>query len=155
MLLNKSTTSTKELKVINSKEGKGSTSVLSKYQQKFLCRVIQWEDLSNGGIITKEVTEDMLVLDISLTINKSWEHYTNTLVVKYNYILIVKVKAQKTTTRWKVIMVPHKYRWHIQVENLFQFLRDNNTGSLPDGRTFGKVFKYFFLGGGETYFISS
>ena len=38
----------------------------------------------------------------------------------------------------------------MQVDNEFQFLRDNNTGTLIDWHTFGKVFESFVLGGDET-----
>ena len=61
-------------------------------------------------------------------------------MVKYKDILTGKFKEQKTTTRWIVIKVSHKYKWHMQVENAFKFLPDNNTGMLLDGCTFGKVF---------------
>ena len=59
----------------------------------------------------------MLFLNPSLTIKQSWNHYTNTLLVKYKDILTRKVKAQKTATRRMVITVAKKYRWHMQVEN--------------------------------------
>ena len=75
-----------------------------------------------------------------LTTQKDWNHYTNTLLVNYRYIITEKVKVQKTTTRWTGITVAQQYIWHIQVDNLFQFLPDNNTGTLIDGRTLGKVF---------------
>ena len=42
----------------------------------------------------------------------------------------------------------------MQVDNEFQFLRDNNTGTLIDGHTFGKVFESFVLGGDDTCCIA-
>ena len=81
----------------------------------------------------------MLFLNPSLTIKQSWNHYTNTLLVNYRYIITEKVKVQKTTTRWTGITVAQQYIWHIQVDNLFQFLPDNNTGTLIYGCTLGKV----------------
>ena len=89
----------------------------------------------------------------SLTIMQDWNHYTNTLVVKYKDIHAGNVNGQKTTTHQTVIKVAHKYRWRMQVENDFQFLCDNNTGTLPGGRTFGEVFEYFILGGDDTCFM--
>ena len=96
----------------------------------------------------------MLIINTSPTIKVSWNHYTNTLLVKYKYIITGKFKAQATTTCWTVITVSQKYRWHIKVENEFQFLRDNNTGNLLDGSTFGKFFETFFLGGDKTFWIA-
>ena len=52
-------------------------------------------------------------------------------------------------------MVSQKFRRNMQVDNAFQFLRDNKTGNLLDGRTFGKDFKYFVLGVDEAWFIDS
>ena len=92
----------------------------------------------------------MLVINPSLTINQDWNHYTNTCLVKYKDILTGKVKAQKTTTRRTGITVAHQYIWHIQVDNAFQFLHEDNTGTRLDGHNFGKVLEYFNLGGDET-----
>ena len=62
-----------------------------------------------------------------------------------------KIKEQKTTTHCTGITVAKQYRYHMQVENKFQFLCDNNTGILLDGHTFGDVFEYFVLGDDETF----
>ena len=43
----------------------------------------------------------------------------------------------------------------MQVENSFHFMCDNNTETLLDGRTFGDVVKYFFLGGDNACCIVS
>ena len=97
----------------------------------------------------------MLVLNKSLTINQDWNHYNNTLLVKYKDIITGNVKAQKTTTRRTVITVNHKCRCNMQVGNAYQLLRDSNTFNLLDRRTFGEVFKYFFLGGESIHFFPS
>ena len=81
----------------------------------------------------------MLVIDPSLTINQAWNHYTNTCLVKYKYILTEKVKEQKTTTQSTGITVAHQYIWHVQVYNAFRFLHEDNTGTRLDWDTFGKV----------------
>ena len=44
-------------------------------------------------MIYEEVVEAMLVLNKSLTINQDWNHYTNTLLVKYNYVLTEKFRS--------------------------------------------------------------
>ena len=87
-----------EVKDIKGKEVKGSPSVLSEYQYNFLCGVIQWKDREKDAISPKEIAEAMLVINPSLTINQAWNHYTNTLLVKYKDILTIKVKAHTTTT---------------------------------------------------------
>ena len=145
----------KKVKVIKVKEGKVCPSVWSKYQHKFLCDVIRRKDWANYGIIPKEVEEDMLVLNPSITIKQAWYQYTNTLLVKYKDIFTEKIKAQKTTTHRKVITVTQKYICHMQVENEFQFLRGNNIGNLLDWRTFVGVFEYPPLGDDETCCIAS
>ena len=101
----------KEEKFIKVKEGKGCPSVLSKYQQKLLYDVIRRRDQENDDIISKEVAEAMLILKPSLTINQPWSHYTNTLLVKYKYIITGNIKAKKTTTHRTKITVSQKYRW--------------------------------------------
>ena len=103
----------------------------------------------------KEIAEALLFFNPSLTIKQAWNHYTKIFLVKYKDILTGKLKAQKTTTCRTVIMVAQKYRWHMQVENSFQVMCDNNTGTLSDGRNFGEVFEYPPLGGDETCCIAS
>ena len=46
-----------------------------------------------------KVVKAMFVINTSLTIKQSWNHYTTTLLVKYKDIITGKVKAQKNTTR--------------------------------------------------------
>ena len=99
--------------------------------------------------------EAIIVLNSSLTINQTWNHYTNTFFDKYKDILTGKVKAQKIATHWMGISVAHKYRWHIHFDNVFKFLSDKNTGTLLCGRAFVKVFEYFSLGCDETCCIAS
>ena len=82
----------KQGKVIKVKEGKLRPSVLSKCQQKLILKVIQWKERSNDGMIPKDVMEAILVLNPSLTINQACNHYTITLLLKYNDILTGKVK---------------------------------------------------------------
>ena len=76
-------------------------------------------------------------------------------VLKYKDIFTRKFKAQKTTTRRTGIIVVQQCIFHMQVDNTFQFLHDNNTGTLLDGRTFGEVFGYIFLVGDEPCYIAS
>ena len=84
---------TTEGKNIKGKEVKGSPSVLSEYQYNFLCGVIQWKDREKDAISPKEIAEAMLVINPSLTINQAWNHYTNTLLVKYKDILTGNFKV--------------------------------------------------------------
>ena len=56
-------------------------------------------------MIYEEVVEAMLVLNKSLTINQDWNHYNNTLLVRYKDIITGNFKAQKTTTLRTGIMV--------------------------------------------------
>ena len=51
-------------------------------QQNFLCDVIQQKDRENDGMSPKEVAEAMLVLNLSLPINQSWDYSNNTMLVK-------------------------------------------------------------------------
>ena len=102
----------------------------------------------------KEVAEATIVLNKPITINQSWNNYINKFLVEYKNIFTIKVKAQKTITRWTEIMVAQQYIWHIQVEIEFQFLHDNNTCNLIDGCIFGEVFKYYVIGDDETCYIS-
>ena len=76
------------------------------------------------------------------------------LLLKYKDIFTRKFKAQKTTTRRTGIIVVQQCICHMQVDNTFQFLHDNNTGTLLDGRTFCEDFEYFLLGGDETCCIA-
>ena len=83
--------------------------MLSEYQQKFLYGIIQWKDQSNDVISHKDISDSMIVLNPSLSINHAWYYYTNTFLVKYKDILSVNFKAQKTTTRRTGIMFSQKY----------------------------------------------
>ena len=87
----------------------------------------------------------MIVLNQPLSINQAWNHYNNTFLLKYKDIINGKVKEQETTTGWTGIMVAQKYIWHMNVGNEFQLLRENNTGTPLDGRTFGEFFEHFVL----------
>ena len=51
----------------------------------------------------------MIVLNPTLTINKAWNSYNNTLLVKYKDILAEKVKAKKTTTYQTGIKFSQQY----------------------------------------------
>ena len=70
----------------------------------------------------------MIVLNPSLNINQAWNHFTYKLLVKYKDILTGKVKAHKNTTPCTVIAVSQTFRWHMQVDNSFQFLHGKNIG---------------------------
>ena len=59
--------------------------------------------------------EDMLFLNPPITIKQDWKHYTNILLIKYNYILTGEYKAYKTTTHWTGIMFAQKNRWNMKV----------------------------------------
>ena len=40
------------------------------------------------------------------------------------------------------------------VEEAYKFLREQNLGVMPDGRTFGEVMDHFVTGGDETCLLS-
>ena len=65
------------------------------------------------------------------------------------------VKANPTTVKRTAITVPQQYRWHMAVDQALAFMRENNTGLTPDGKTFGEVIDHFLLGGDETCFLAS
>ena len=105
----------KQGKFIKVKEVKSRPSVLSECQHKLLCKFIQCKDQSNGRMIPKEVTEAIIVLNPSLTINQDCNHYTNTFFVKYKDILTGKVKSQKTTTSQTGTTVAQQYIWNMKL----------------------------------------
>ena len=63
--------------------------------------------------------------------------------------------AQASTVKRSAITVEQQYRWHTTVDQAIQFLRENNTGLTPDGKSFGEVMRYFMFGGDETCFLAS
>ena len=58
---------------------------------------------------------------------------------KHKHLLTGIVKAQGSTEKRSGITIQRQYRWHSTVDLAMKFVREQNTGLTPDGKSFGEV----------------
>jgi hypothetical protein len=126
---------------------------------KFAGCVLACADRGNDGLSSKEakdMIQDLLVPEVS------WQQARRQLkkyVLPQNAAIGVLKKGeqqvQATTSNRTNINVAQQYHWHRAVDEVFQYLRVNNTGLCQlSGKTFGEVMPNFIIGLDEMCLMS-
>lgn len=123
--------------------------------EEFLVDMMRRRDRANDGMDRRAGISMLQDLQPELSSLQAQTQFDRVLRPAHKDVLTGIVKAEATTTKRSAITVEQQYRWHSTVDGSFAFLRANNTGTTPDGRTFGEVMPHFILGGDETCLLAS
>ena len=133
----------------------GPKSTLTHSTEQFVVDVMRRKDRGNDGLGRREGIDMVQDLQPGLTRSQAPHAFDSHVRQKHKDELTGIVKASATTDKRCAITVPQQFRWHSTVDGALAFLREQNTGLTPDGKTFGEVIDHFVTGGDETCLLAS
>ena len=133
----------------------GNKPLFNEAEQQFVVDVVRRHDRGNDGLDKRQCIDVMQ--DMKPEFKRSALLHTFDRVIRPSHRgeLTGIVKANPTTVKRTAITVAQQYRWHMCVDQGLAFLRKENTGLTPNGKTFGEVIDHFVMGGDETCFLAS
>ena len=135
--------------------GVGAPKTVSEDVSEFLVAVMRRRDRANDGMsrsMSIDALQDLVPEKTRSALTKSFDRNIRP---ANKELLTGIVKAQASTVKRSQVTVAQQWRWHSAVSQGFDFLRKENTGLMPDGRSFGEVAPHFTIGGDETCLLAS
>ena len=133
----------------------GAPTLFSEGEQQFAVDVVRRHDRGNDGLSKRECVDILHDLKPGAKRASVSKAFDRTIRPHNSEALTGIVKANPTTVKRTAITVGQQFRWHTAVDQALTFLREQNTGLTPDGKTFGEVIDHFVFGGDETCFLAS
>ena len=123
----------------------GNKPLFDDDSRQFVVDVIRRRDRGNDGLNRRECIDTMHDLKPECSRRAMTQTFDRTVRPQNNDVLTGIIKANPTTVKRTAITVAQQWRWHTTVEHALTFLRQQNTGLTPDGKTFGEVIHYSLL----------
>lgn len=137
---------------------RGKKRLMTTDEIKFTGCILARQDRVNDGLSTKEALDlvQEMIPDITRKAARN-AMYRNILPLNHALGVLKRTtqKVQATTTDRTNINIPQQYRWHKVVDEVYNYLRTNNTGMCQkSGKTFGEVMPHFLIGLDEMCLMS-
>ena len=142
-------------KQVGSGVGGSGKSLVNEDTSQFMSDVLRRRDRANDGCTRPEAVTMLQELQPELTRAQACRQFDRHVRPNHKDVLTNIVKAESTTSKRCAITVPQQWRWHQAVNEGFDFLRRTNTGTTPNGQTFGEVMPHFIVGGDEACLLAS
>eukprot|EP00966_Prymnesium_polylepis_P155365 3588403-Prymnesium_polylepis.1 len=121
----------------------------------FVVDVMRRRDRGNEGMSRRDGIQMVQDLQPELNSKQAAHQFDRQVRGKHKEELTGIVKAEATTTKRSAVTVDQQFRWHSCVDEAFKELRERNTGTTPDGKSFGEVMAHFLIGGDESCLLAS
>lgn len=137
---------------------RGKKKLMTEDEIKFAGCVLARADRGNDGLSSKEAVDMIqeLIPNVSReTARRQMQRYVLPLNAAIGVLKKSLQLVQGTTSDRTNINLAQQYRWHRAVNEVYEFLRKNNTGLCRlTGKTFGEVMPDFLLGLDEMCLMS-